>query len=96
MRHVTLREATWFLVALAGTVVALTVHEVIRGGDVPLLMYLPAGLMLAMLAAWPFLNGWRPWTPTAQQLQDCARCGAQWRPADEDGMTQCPACVATA
>lgn len=91
--HVTLGEATWFLVVLAATVVGLTVYEVARGTTMPPVMFLPAGLMLAILAGWPFLNGWRPFTPTSQELRDCAKCGVQWRPADEEGTMQCPACA---
>ncbi len=90
-----MREATWFLILLAATVVGLTAFEAAQGG-IPLGMYAPAAVMLGLLAAWPFLNGWRPFTPAGQQLRDCSSCGVQWRPADEEGTMRCPACTETA
>ncbi|MES2154063.1 MAG: hypothetical protein V4510_02920 [bacterium] len=91
--HITLREATWFLVILAAAVVGLTAYEVASGAPMPLAMWVPAILMVCVLAAWPFLNGWRPLASPQQQLRDCPRCGAQWRPSDEEGATRCPACA---
>jgi hypothetical protein len=88
-----LRDATLFLVLLAAAVVGLTVYEAAQGASMPPLMFLPAGLMLGVLAAWPFLNGWRPFAREAQLLQDCPQCGVQWRPADEEGTMRCPACA---
>lgn len=93
MKHLTLGEATWFLVILAAAVVGLTTYEVARGTPMAPAMFVPAGLMLAILAAWPFLNGWRPFTPAGAQLRSCNACGLEWRPNEEDGITQCPACA---
>jgi hypothetical protein len=94
--NITLRQATAFLLVLAAVVVGVTTWELLRHGPLDAVMFLPAGLMLAILAAWPFLNGWKPWVGSMQQLQDCSRCGTQWRPADEEGATRCPACAETA
>jgi hypothetical protein len=87
------REVSWFLVLATVAVLGVTAWEVARGpaGGV---VYAPAAAMLAILAAWPFLVGWRPLTPEQKRLRSCNSCGTEWRPADEGGLFRCPACGA--
>jgi hypothetical protein len=51
--------------------------------------YAPAAALLAMMVAWPFANGWRPWRQMTTE-RDCAACGAHWLPTE--GANACPAC----
>lgn len=82
---------TLTLVALTVVTVALTAWEYLERGITPL-AFLPAGLLVAVLLAWPFLNGWRPWTAPRRRWHSCGGCGTEWRPVDEGGLTSCPVC----
>jgi hypothetical protein len=83
---------TGTLLALTLATVGLTAWEAAEHGMTPL-AFVPAGLLVAILLAWPFLNGWRPWTAPGRRWLSCGGCGTQWRPADEGGLTRCPVCT---
>lgn len=88
----TTRTVTWTLAAITAATVALTLWQDTRH-PIGAWAWLPATVLVATLAAWPFLNGWRPLRLPARELRSCGGCGAQWRPADEGGRTTCPVCT---
>jgi hypothetical protein len=88
-RHVTGALVVLWLVAAIATAALLTQP----GHAMQPSHWAPVAILTAVLAAWPFALGWRPWTPRARRLRTCGACGTQWRPSDE-GTARCPACGA--
>lgn len=86
-RHVTVALVLLWLLALGATLLMLQ-----DGHRMDPVHWAPAFLLSALLAAWPFALGWRPFTPVQKRLRTCDACGTQWRPADEGGALRCPAC----
>jgi hypothetical protein len=68
---------------------ALTAHHPMAPID-----YAPAAALVAVMVAWPFANGWRPFTPASRRLHSCPACGTEWLPSEAGGTHACPACGA--
>jgi hypothetical protein len=87
------RQVGWTLLGLTAIAVALTAYMVATAGHtMDPEHYAPAAILVLVTAAWPFVNGWRPFATTAARIKTCGECGAQWKPATEGGVRFCPAC----
>ncbi|HUR61337.1 MAG TPA: hypothetical protein VM286_03105 [Candidatus Thermoplasmatota archaeon] len=85
----TTRQVGYGLLGLTALTVALTAYMVATADHAMApIHYAPAAALVAMMAVWPFANGWRPWTSSLPQ--SCRACGTQWLPGEAQG--QCPAC----
>jgi hypothetical protein len=83
------RQVGYSLLALTAATVGLTVYMAATADHrMDLVHYAPAVALVAMMVAWPFANGWRPWQRS--DGHSCAACGAQWLPGE--GAGACPAC----
>jgi len=89
--HVTVALVALWLVAAFVTLPMAT-----AGGAMDPTHWVPLTALTAILAAWPFLLGWRPFTRSGHRLRTCSDCGTVWRPADEGGAGNCPACATAA
>ena len=82
-------QVGYCLLGLTAATVGLTTYMAATSHhQMELVHYAPAAALVAMMVAWPFANGWRPWKPAAER--DCAACGTHWLPGE--GATACPAC----
>lgn len=88
MRRLTNRQITLFLAAFALVALTALVVDAWAMGEVQLVFVGPAISAVAMLVAWPFVLGWRPF---GEALRSCTVCGTQWSPRRE-GVGFCPAC----
>ncbi len=87
------RQVGWALLGLMLAAVGLTAYMVATAGHtMDPMHYAPAAILVLVTAAWPFVNGWRPFATPATRLHSCGSCGTQWRPAQENGTRFCPAC----
>ena len=87
------RQVTWTLVALWAVAAVVTGAMVVQDHAMDPTHWAPLAVLTVILVAWPFMLGWRPFTPAHKRLRLCPRCGTQWRPSDE-GTARCPACGA--
>jgi hypothetical protein len=83
------RQVGYALLALTVATVGLTLYMAAGAHHAMApVHYAPAVALVAMMAAWPFANGWRPGRRAAER--DCAACGTHWLPGE--GTAKCPAC----
>jgi hypothetical protein len=83
------RQVGVALLGLTLATVGLTIYMAATAHhQMAVVHYAPAAALVAMMVAWPFANGWRPWGRPADR--SCASCGTQWLPGE--GATHCPAC----
>jgi hypothetical protein len=83
------RQVGLALLGLTAVTVALTAYMAATAHHrMEAVHFAPALALVAMMVAWPFANGWRPWK--AAPDQSCTACGTQWLPGEAAG--SCPAC----
>lgn len=83
------RQVGYALLALTAATVGLTAYMAASARhQMQPIHYAPAAALVAMMVAWPFANGWRPWRAAA--AHSCPACGVQWLPGE--GAGACPAC----
>ncbi|MEK6986042.1 MAG: hypothetical protein AABX89_06645 [Candidatus Thermoplasmatota archaeon] len=90
------RQVLFSLLGLTVLAVGLTIYMVATATHAMEPMhYAPAAILVLVTIAWPFANGWRPFTKPENQLRACGSCGTQWRPSQEGGTRFCPVCGTT-
>lgn len=83
------RQVGYALLGLTAATVGLTAYMAATAHHAMApVHYAPAAALVAMMAAWPFANGWRPWRRVAER--NCAECGTEWLPGE--AAASCPAC----
>ena len=90
MRRLTNPQIGLFLALFGALALGLNGYNYWRTGELDRMMLIPTVGLLAMLAAMPFLAGWRGERPVPGH-QSCASCHTLWSPQD-DGTAFCPGC----
>lgn len=90
MRRLSNPQIGLLLSLLAALALGLNGYRYWVTGQLDAVMLVPTLGLVAMLAAMPFLAGWRPNTPPAGHVA-CASCHTLWSPSDE-GTAFCPGC----
>jgi hypothetical protein len=91
VRRLTNPQIGLFLALFGALALGLNGYNYWRTGALDSMMLIPTVGLLAMLAAMPFLAGWRTSEKAPGGFVACASCATLWSPRD-DRTAFCPGC----